>query len=299
MQVDASKHSLSLVGLDRLMKIGCGQAAVRVAVIDGPIAPGWLRSLGHPIEVFPSSETRCKVPPGPGCVHGTAIASILAGDRSLGAPGICQGCTLLVRPIFLDTKSDSALVPPTSLGELATAIDECISANASVIGLSASTRHPVELRPSRLYDALDLALSRGIPVIAAAGNDGRVGPSCLTSHPAVLPVVGCDETGSLLAQSTLAASMSRRGLTAPAVVTSLMPDGHTSLLRGTSAAAAIVCGTLALLMSLVRGASAVAARDALVATGRRFRAKILPPLLQAFTAYTTLSHGQSEARYGT
>ena len=48
--------------------------------------------------------------------HGTYVAGILAARRGSGAPAICPGCTLLVRPIFLETASDNAEMPSATPG---------------------------------------------------------------------------------------------------------------------------------------------------------------------------------------
>ena len=68
-----------------------------------------LLTLTHP--AFQGSKIRavkesqiaaCKNASSIACRHGTFVAGILCAKRGLSAPAICPGCTLLLRPIFMD-----------------------------------------------------------------------------------------------------------------------------------------------------------------------------------------------------
>jgi subtilisin family serine protease len=89
----------------------------------------------------------------------------------------------------------------------------------------------------------------------------------------------------------LGASVGRRGLGAPGErVTSLVPGGGYVLGGGTSAAAAFVTGTAALLWSLFPAASAGEVKTALTQPhGRTRRASVTPPPLNASAAYSFLA----------
>jgi subtilisin family serine protease len=140
-----------------------------------------------------------------------------------------------------------------------------------------------------LEQALDQALRRGVIVVAAAGNQGAVGSSAITRHPWVIPVVACDLHGKPISYSNLGSSIGRRGLTAPGEgVTSLGVDGKPRTFGGTSAAAPIVTGAIALLYSAFPKASAAQIK---LAVSRAFapRRSVVPPLLDAWAAYQTLA----------
>jgi subtilisin family serine protease len=81
----------------------------------------------------------------------------------------------------------------------------------------------------------------------------------------------------------------RQGLGAPGEqVTSLRATGGTATSGGTSVAAPFVTGAFALLLSAFPGATAAQARAALVGSARARRRTVVPPLLDAATAYRAL-----------
>jgi subtilisin family serine protease len=132
-------------------------------------------------------------------------------------------------------------------------------------------------------------------VVAAAGNQGKLGSSQITRHPGVVPVVAYGRDGRPTAHSNLGGSLARHGLGAPGErVVSLAPAiGAATPASGTSFAAAIVSGALALLWSLRPRASSATLRHALVQGGRRGSA--VPPLLDAPAALAALVGGAAGA----
>lgn len=101
--------------------------------------------------------------------------------------------------------------------------------------------------PNRVVDWAVLALSgRGVVVVAAAGNNGPDGPRL---HPAALPGVlavgAVGPAGEVYARSNLGPHV---GVLAPGVdVLSTLPEGRYGFLTGTSYAAAVASGAVALL----------------------------------------------------
>ncbi len=288
-------NALSLVGLPRLMARGAGSPAVGVALIDGPVA------LGHPL--LASATLRLLGPPesqscaGGGdaaCDHGTFVAGVLAGRRAAGVPGLCEGCTILVRPVFASVAPTPGGAPGVEPPALAAAIDEVVDAGAQVINLSlALTPQAVGPRLRELATALDRAAAHGVIVVAAAGNDATVGGSALTRHPATIPVAACDPTGAPLGYSNLGISIGRRGLAAPGEgVTSLGAGGGVRTLGGTSVAVPFVAGAAALLSSEFPGATGDQIRAALTRhepPDRARRPSVVPPLLNAWASYQRLA----------
>ncbi len=222
--------------------------------------------------------------------HGTYVAGILSARRESGAPAICPGCTLLVRPIFLDPAPGNADTPSASPGELADAIIDCVDAGARVLNLSVALAAPSPNKEAQLEQALGHAARRGAIVVAAAGNQGTVGGSAITRHPWVVPVGACDLAGRPMAASNLGSSIARRGLMAPGdAVTSLGTNGKPVTSGGTSAAAPFVTGAIALLWSMFPEASAAEVKSAVTRADLR-RATVVPPLLDAWAAYQLMDN---------
>ena len=270
---------LRFVGLPALMDITGGDADITVALIDGPIA------LDHPdltaqnVRLLNQSKRdQCTKPESFACTHGTYVAGLLNARRDNSVPGICPGCTLVVRSIFSEAADipQNADVPDATVAELAAALLEVIEIGARVVNLSVGVTESATRTERALDQALDLASRRGVIVIAAAGNQGTLGSSAITRHPWVIPVVGCDYHGKALAESNLGASIGRHGLAAPGhEITSLAASGGHVTFSGSSAAVPFVTGTLALLWSVFSQASAsqihLAVTGGLCAGARSFR----------------------------
>jgi subtilisin family serine protease len=214
---------------------------------------------------------------------------MLLAKRGSAAPAICPGCSLLVRPIFSETVSGNGYMPSATPQELASAIVETIDAGARILNLSAALIHPSAKGESQLRSALDYAAQRAVIVVAAAGNQAVVGSSVITRHPWVIPVVGCDQCGRPLSQSNLGSSIGRGGVLAPGEnITSLGTEGDPFTFGGTSVAAPFVTGTFALLWSEFPVASAAELLLAMRGTRRPSRVGIVPPLLDAWSAYQVM-----------
>jgi subtilisin family serine protease len=181
-------------------------------------------------------------------------------------------------------------MPSATPQELAAAIIECIEAGAHAINLSLALAQPSTKGERELEEALDHAAKRGVIVVAAAGNQGTLGSTAITRHPWVIPVVAYDQQGRPINQSNLGHSMGRRGLGAPGDnVTSLGVQGKPLTLGGTSVAVPFVTGAIALLWSEFPTASAAEVRLAVTQAYASRRTTVVPPLLDARTAYQSLA----------
>ncbi|MFJ5546344.1 S8 family serine peptidase [Streptomyces sp. NPDC093225] len=279
-----------LVGLTPLMRRTSGTSDLAVGLIDGPVATGHPELVaGNVREVTATARAACTYPDSHACRHGTFVAGVLAGRRGSGAPAICPGCTLLVRPIFAETAPGHGPMPTASPEDLAEAIRAVVAAGASVVNISADLRWSSARGCEALTQALDDASRRGVIVVAAAGNQGLVGGSALTRHASVVPVAACDVRGRLLSYSNLGATMARRGLRAPGEgIVSLQTAGRLLPVGGTSVSAPLVTGAIALLWSLFPTASAARIRHALLAGAPRGLG-VAPPLLDAWGAHRRLA----------
>lgn len=283
----ASMDPRDLVRLTPLMARTSGRSSVVVGLIDGRVDSDHPAFAGRPVrELRPAAGAGACRRADACCAHGTAVAGIIAG-----AGGVCPGCTLVSRPLFTDRPADGG--PATCLsgvraGELAEAIAETVDAGARVLNLSMAQPAPSGARDPALEAALDHAADRGVILVVAAGNQGRLGSSVLTGHPWVVPVTAYDRAGLPMPQSNLGASIGRHGVGAPGErVPAPGPGGRPFVLNGTSAAAPFVTGAVALLCSAFPGATPAAVRYA-VTHGPGRRHSVTPPPLDAWAAYTTL-----------
>jgi subtilisin family serine protease len=282
-------NPLDFVRLSPVMKRTDGRSEVVVALIDGPVL------LEHPQlsnrnirTVDTNGQSTCLRATSIACRHGTFVAGILSAKRGSGAPAICPGCTLLVRPIFLENAVGGSQIPSATPEQLADAIIEAVDAHADVLNLSIGLVRASAKAELRLQGALDYAAKRGVIPVVAAGNQGTITSSVLTRHPWVIPVAACDLLGRPTTGSNLGSSISRRGLSAPGQnITSLETGENPQSIQGTSAAAPFVTGAIALLWSEFPAASADEIRFAMRRAGER-RSTVVPPVLDAWTAYQAL-----------
>jgi subtilisin family serine protease len=282
--------SVDLIRLSPLIDRTSGKPDVIIGLIDGPVAMNHPELASQHIrEVNGNGGGACTQASSMACLHGTFVAGILSAKRGSVAPAICPNCTLLVRPIFVETKAANGGMPSATPEELAQAILDCIGAGARVLNVSAALAQPAIKSEYPLEAALNHAARRGVIVIAAAGNQGMLGSTAITRHPWVIPVVAYDQQGRPVRQSNMGSSIGRRGLGAPGVgITSLGAVGQPLTLGGTSAAAPFVTGAVALLWSEFPNTTAAEMKFAITKTHAPRRTTVVPPLLDAWAAYQTL-----------
>ena len=291
---------LELVNLTSVMEVTRGRPEVVIGLIDGPVAVDHPGLAADCIRQVPGKlEGACSIKNSVACVHGTLVASILSAKRGSYTPGISPECTLLVCPIFAEALSDNDIMPSATPEELSEAIFATINAGARIINLSAALIQPSAKGKTDLKESLDYAMRRGVIVVAAAGNQGAIGGTVITSHPWVIPVAACTEQGQPLNYSNLGASIGAHGLSAPgANITSLGPDGDPLTFSGTSAAAPFVTGAIALLWSEFPNATAGELKLAVTQTHAPRRRTIVPPLMDARKAYQVMATNHGRRRTG-
>ncbi|WP_329458694.1 type VII secretion-associated serine protease mycosin [Streptomyces sp. NBC_01497] len=187
--------------------------------------------------------------------HGTAMASIIAGHGhgpgdSDGVLGLAPQARILPVRVILEGTDPARDRARTSRGDaLALGIRWAVDHGADVINLSLGD-DSASAHPERSEDeAVQYALAKGVPVVASAGNGGQKGDhiSYPAAYPGVIAVAAVDKYGTPADFST------RRwyaDVSAPGVdVVIADPDRHYYEGWGTSAAAAFVSGTVALVRS--------------------------------------------------
>jgi subtilisin family serine protease len=281
---------LDLVGLIPLMNRTSGSPDVTIGLIDGPVAMNHPELANQHVREIPGNRSgTCTQANSTACLHGTFVAGMLSAKRETVAPAICPNCTLLVRPIFVETTAATGEMLSATPEELAQAILDCIDAGARVLNVSAAIARPSSKSERTLEEVLDHAARRGAIVVAAAGNQGALGSTAITRHPWVIPVAAYDLQGRPMGQSNLGSSIGRRGVGAPGHrITSLGTEGKPLTLGGTSAAAPFVTGTVALLWSEFPAASATDVKFGITRSRTLRRNTVVPPLLNAWAAYQTM-----------
>ena len=281
---------LDLVRLTQLIERTSGRPEVIIGLIDGPVVMDHPELANQHVREIPGNGSgTCTQANSTACLHGTFVAGILSAKRRSVAPAICPNCTLLVRPIFSETKAANGEMPSAMPEELAQAILDCIDAGARVLNVSAALAQPSIKSERALEEALDQAARRGVLVIVAAGNQGTLGSTAITCHPWVIPVVGYDLQGRPMNHSNLGSAIGRRGLGAPGDrITSIGANGKSLTLGGTSAAAPFVTGAIALLWSEFPTATATEIKLAATQAYIPRRTTVVPPLLDAWAAYQVM-----------
>lgn len=188
--------------------------------------------------------------------HGTHVAGIVAAtaNNTMGVAGVCPGCTILDGKVLNDSGVGSS-------SALANGINWAVSNGAKVINMS------LGVRASRtLETAVNNAWSKGMVLVAAAGNGGGQTKIYPGAYPNVIAVAATDNSDAKASFSTYGASWV--DVAAPGVnVYSTFPN-HTFVLgtqnkrsfgydvgNGTSMSAPIVAATAALAWSTHAGAT--------------------------------------------
>ncbi len=206
--------------------------------------------------------------------HGTAIAGIIAaraGD-GYGMAGVAPRVSLMVHRIY---ESTSLTGPPgqATYGRASRAIREAAAAGADVILLSWGGTSP----NAELVNAIE---ESGVPVVAAAGNDGQDlsgNPSprrfpAMYRLPNLVTVAATDRDNQILVNERVASNYGARhvDIAAPGEdIIGTLAGGDHEIFEGTSFAAPQVAAALALGRALAPGVPASELVGTLVRTARR------------------------------
>jgi thermitase len=167
--------------------------------------------------------------------HGNAMAGLVAGTDP-GYGGVAPGSEILdVRVANAQGMGDTATVAEGILW----AVDH----GAEVINISLGSAGD----SSMLRDAVAYAISRGVIVVAAAGNEQASSLSYPAAYDNVISVAAVDAQGR---QAYFSNSGEGLFISAPGVgIVSPYSDGRTVIGSGTSQAAAITSGAISALLS--------------------------------------------------
>ncbi|GAA3623480.1 type VII secretion-associated serine protease mycosin [Nonomuraea rosea] len=231
-------------------------AGVTVAVLDSGVDPHH-RDLVGSVRLG-KDFTEGANPPGaaPRRLHGTYMASLIAGhghgsEGRLGIIGVAPEADVLsVRVILEDEEPGFREFNSAERFEnvVARGIRYAVDEGADVINMSISK----ELATREERAAIRYAISKGVVLVAAAGNDGEGkidGDFAPYSYPAAFPgVVSVGATDRRLRRATFSNWNSSVTVAAPGVdIMGAGPGDEYWVGRGTSQATALVSGVAALI----------------------------------------------------
>ncbi|MFC6370978.1 type VII secretion-associated serine protease mycosin [Nonomuraea thailandensis] len=231
-------------------------AGVTVAVLDSGVDPGHRDLAGSVREGRDFTEGAN--PPGtpPSRLHGTYMASLIAGHghgpgRKRGIIGVAPDADVLsVRVILEDEEPGFREFNSAERFEnvVARGIRYAVDEGADVINMSISK----ELATREERAAVRYAISKGVVLVAAAGNDGDrqvEADFAPYSYPAAFPgVVSVGATDRRLRRASFSNWNASVLVAAPGVdIMGAGPGGEYWVGRGTSQATALVSGVAALI----------------------------------------------------
>ncbi len=261
--------TLDQIGAPHAWRISRG-AGVTVAVLDTGVAataPDLAGSVVTGPDYIAGVDPAGYRPP---MLHGTYIASIIAahgsgpGDNS-GIIGVAPGAKVLsVRVIPDDTEPGIANYDEDP--RYADAIDKgiyyAVAHGVSVINMSLGSQRPT----GHLRAAVAYAVAKGVVVVASAGNDGTPTGNDPYIYPASYPgVIGVAAVTGSGTRAWFSEQNPAVVISAPGVnVLGVGPHDDYADGEGTSPAAAIVSGVVALVRSRYPGLSPALIEQALI-----------------------------------
>jgi subtilisin family serine protease len=175
--------------------------------------------------------------------HGTATAGVLAArtNNGRGVAGICGRCSIMPVKVLDSTGSG------TTAG-LAAGIIWAADHGARVISMSLGAPSSTQT----LADAVAYADAKGIVLVASAGNSGSANPSYPAAYPQVISVAGTSPSSALYSWSNYGSWVQ---VAAPGCNAAPWLNNSYVNYCGTSSAAPVVAGIVALALSAKPNAS--------------------------------------------
>jgi Subtilase family len=167
--------------------------------------------------------------------HGTAVASVIAGNNPL-TPGVAPGVNLLSVRIAGDSGTSNSFL-------LAQGIVAAVDAGANLVNISMGGFGDSML----VRNALSYAAERGVLVIAAVGNNGLEQPFYPAANEGVIAVGAVDANGTHLDFSNTGKQVD---VAAPGYsLNAAWPGDQAAVVSGTSFSAPVITGAIAAVMT--------------------------------------------------
>ncbi|MBS4174344.1 S8 family serine peptidase [Bacillus sp. FJAT-49736] len=235
----SEQYQLSQLKIDEAQKLA-GKHKVTVAVIDTGVDKNHPELKG----IFTKDSYNVINPMGQGTpdVHGTHVSGIIAAKKGngIGGYGINPNVNILSIDVF-----DRGFF--TSDYTIAQGILYAVQHGAKVINMSLGSSVPSPL----LEEAVKSAISKGVTIVASAGNNGNDAPNYPASYEGVISVGSVNKSKQLSYYSSYGPSLD---IVAPgeniyAPIYDLEKKSSFETLSGTSMASPMVAGTASLLLS--------------------------------------------------
>jgi serine protease len=264
---------LEELGAERLFSHSLGDPSIAVAVLDSGIDIAHIDladAVSAPYDAWsddsdpsPNDGEFCYGGGGICDEHGTAVSGVIvarAGNEA-GIVGLCPECTLI--PIKLLGEGTGALSADVAAFEHAIAQDAAVINNSW--GFTTAIRVPTPLAAVIDRAATEPRGGLGAVVVFAAGNDDRtIRDDELQALDSVLCVSATDRYGQPTAYTNQGSSVD---IAAPSATVTIAPgDEIMTTFGGTSAAAPVVSGVAAWLLSVRPDLSAQEVRDILTSS---------------------------------
>jgi hypothetical protein len=167
--------------------------------------------------------------------HGTHVAGIVAADlNGVGVVGVAPAASLYALKVLSNDGTGY-------ISDLVQAVDWAIANNLDVLNFSLGTTYDSKILEKKLGEAA----SKGIILVAAAGNTGGGAVMYPAAYREVISVSATDSSDKLASFSSLGAELAAPGV----AIRSTVPGGGYATWSGTSMAAPHVTATVALMMS--------------------------------------------------
>jgi subtilisin family serine protease len=211
----------------------------------------------------PDTWTTCSSPhdrfPDDEMGHGTHVSGIAAaaGNNAKGIAGVSWGATIM--PVKVLDQWGSG-----TLASIVEGIDYAVANGADVINMSLAARNSKwPCNWTSVEIALNNAVSQGVLVVIASGNDSKNGVSCPAAYDQAMAVGATTYTDARASYSNYGP---RLDITAPggdwmSSIYSTLPGSNYGGLYGTSMATPYVSGLAALLLSISPGSTQSQVRD--------------------------------------
>lgn len=250
----SQQWSIPLTRTDSAWDTTRGASSVKVAVLDtgvsrvGDLAPAVLPGYD-----FVNEDSDAVDDNG----HGTYAASVIAAraDDGAGIAGVCPECTILPGKV-LDAAGSGYM------SDIADGIVWATDSGAQVVNLSLSGPSDT----TYLASAVDYATSRGVLLLAAAGNDGLTTQRWPAADPDVVAVAGSDKADAKYSWSNHDPSWV--DVAAPGCNVAGKLDGTYAWFCGTSSATPYAAGVAALRLASHPGEKGPQLRASLEATAK-------------------------------
>jgi serine protease AprX len=265
-------YFLDTLGVRDVWQMGIDGSGIGVAIIDSGVSPSLDLNPKRNLSFNPNATATNDF-----YGHGTHVAGIVAGNGSMSGQaytGIAPGVSIFSLRISDDT---GMAYESDTVAAMQWVLDNKDAYNIRVVNLSINSTQEMSYHLSPLDAAAEILWFNGIVVVASAGNKGHSGNNSISGAPAndpfIITVGAANEHGTVDVNDDTVASFSAYGTTSdgyfkPDIVApgqdiisllssqsswgNLYPDrlvdGSYFRLSGTSMAAPMVTGAVALLL---------------------------------------------------